>query len=180
MLARGFLHLHSRVWHPKGSHLTLFLPESRLTFQPSSIDHTAFINELVKSYATGQRPNLQSAQRALSGGLPASQQQPAVSRHDSAPTPLPSPQTSSQSQSSSPIARTRDEEPNKKRKRVYTDEEWREWRVNIPLKIEAERRRIEDEISQRADANKEIQALFNELQGLAAEFVLGFAVMLPT
>lgn len=69
-----------------------------------------------------------------------------------------------------------EQSPNgKKRKRVYTDEEIREWDRVVKRKLEEERDRVDSEEEKHDTSNRELYALFNDLQGVMADFGIVFA-----
>lgn len=63
----------------------------------------------------------------------------------------------------------------KKRKRTYTYEEQREWERAVKRKLEDERDRVEAEEGRHESSNRELYALFNDLQGFKADFGFQFA-----
>jgi hypothetical protein len=63
----------------------------------------------------------------------------------------------------------------KKRKRVYTDEELREWERIVKRKLEDESDRVDTEEDHNESSNRELYALFNDLQGIQADFNIRFS-----
>lgn len=60
----------------------------------------------------------------------------------------------------------------RKRKRQYTEQETRDWERVVKRKLESETERMDAEENRYDASNRDLYALFNDLQGIKADFGL--------